>query len=157
MISKEFTTVGTSHRIIRGALMKTPSWEEILSTFDYNLSNKKTITTFENYGLRLTTNQLNNAQNNLQRAIIESNPGYIMNDTHIYISLSKESHTIGKHRDSCDVWFWQLQGQTKWTLWDPDPITYILNPGDIVYNPRRMFHDPRPMGPRAGMSIGIER
>ena len=76
---------------------------------------------------------------------------------HAYISLSKESKTFGKHKDESDVWYWQCIGSTQWKIFESnETISYILEPGDIIYVPRGIFHDIIPLSPRVGISFGLD-
>ena len=52
-----------------------------------------------------------------------------------------------------DVYFWQIQGSTKWEF---DSLSYILNPGDLIYVPRGVYHSVFPLTPRVGISFGAE-
>ena len=41
---------------------------------------------------------------------------------HLYFNITTNARTFGKHNDNDDVWFWQCQGVTKWTIEDEDEI-----------------------------------
>ena len=74
-----------------------------------------------------------------------------------YISLSSESKTYGRHKDEMDVWCWQMQGKTLWTVEGKnEKFEKILEPGELIYVPRDMWHNTKPITPRAGLSFGSE-
>lgn len=74
-----------------------------------------------------------------------------------YISLSSESATYGRHRDVMDVWCWQMTGYTLWKVGGKfRSFEKVLEPGELIYVPRGMWHDTKPMTPRAGLSFGSE-
>lgn len=74
-----------------------------------------------------------------------------------YISLSSESATYGRHNDTMDVWCWQLTG---FTLWEVEgkrkKFEKVLEPGNLIYVPRGMWHNTKPLTPRASVSFGSE-
>jgi ribosomal protein L16 Arg81 hydroxylase len=74
-----------------------------------------------------------------------------------YISLSSESATYGRHNDVMDVWCWQMTGYTLWKVeGHKRNFEKVLEPGELIYVPRGMWHDTKPMTPRAGLSFGAE-
>ncbi len=74
-----------------------------------------------------------------------------------YISLSSESGTYGRHNDVMDVWCWQMTGYTLWKVEGRQRnFEKVLEPGELIYVPRGMWHDTKPMTPRAGLSYGSE-
>jgi ribosomal protein L16 Arg81 hydroxylase len=75
------------------------------------------------------------------------------NIAHLYINITTRAKTFGRHNDTMDVYFWQCQGVTKWIL-DNDEI--ILNPGDLIYIPKGIYHTVIPLTPRLGVSMSNE-
>jgi hypothetical protein len=74
-----------------------------------------------------------------------------------YISLSSESTTYGRHNDVMDVWCWQMTGYTLWKVEGKKRnFEKVLEPGELIYVPRGMWHDTKPITPRAGLSFGSE-
>jgi len=74
-----------------------------------------------------------------------------------YISLSSESSTYGRHNDIMDVWCWQMTGYTLWKVEGRKRnFEKVLEPGELIYIPRGMWHDTKPITPRAGLSFGSE-
>jgi mannose-6-phosphate isomerase-like protein (cupin superfamily) len=70
---------------------------------------------------------------------------------HLYFNISIKAETFGKHKDTMDVYFWQCQGVTKWIIEDKDEV--ILNPGDLIYIPKEIYHSVIPLSPRLGISM----
>jgi len=70
---------------------------------------------------------------------------------HLYFNISTKAETFGKHKDTMDVYFWQCQGVTKWIIEDKDEV--ILNPGDLIYIPKEIYHSVIPLSPRLGISM----
>ena len=77
---------------------------------------------------------------------------------HLYFSFTKDQKTNGKHRDTANVFFIGLIGNTQFKIYGEDGRykSYRVGPGDLIYIPRGIDHDTTPMGPRIGLSIGIE-
>ena len=78
---------------------------------------------------------------------------------HLYFSFTKDQMTNGKHRDTANVFFIGLIGNTQFKVYGEGRErykSYRVGPGDLIYIPRGMDHDTKPMGPRIGISIGIE-
>ena len=56
-----------------------------------------------------------------------------------------------------DVWCWNILGKTKWTVEGRQRVfEKVLEPGELIYVPRGMWHDTTPMSPRVGISFGSE-
>ena len=92
----------------------------------------------------------------IENLIITHNPDRPLTKTQLYLSMSSKSQGFGKHNDTTDVWFWQFIGQTTWTVYDTEEVIYTLSPGDMIYVPKGMYHDVKPLSPRAGLSFGIK-
>jgi mannose-6-phosphate isomerase-like protein (cupin superfamily) len=73
---------------------------------------------------------------------------------HLYFNITNTSKTFGKHKDNVDVWFWNCQGQTKWVMEDKE--SFILNPGDLIFVSKGIYHEVIPLTPRAGISMSKE-
>lgn len=75
------------------------------------------------------------------------------NAAHLYFNIATKAKTFGNHKDSMDVYFWQCQGVTKWIIDNKDEV--ILNPGDLIYVPKGVYHKVIPLSPRLGVSMSI--
>jgi len=76
------------------------------------------------------------------------------NIAHLYFNITTKAKTFGKHKDSMDVYFWQCQGVTKWIIEDNNEVT--LNPGDLIFIPKGVYHTVIPLSPRLGVSMSYE-
>ena len=70
---------------------------------------------------------------------------------HLYFNIDASSKTFGSHKDTMDVWFWNCQGRTKWII--EDKKQFILEPGDLIFVKKDIFHHAIPLTPRAGISM----
>lgn len=71
-------------------------------------------------------------------------------DAHLYMNISLLGDTYGKHSDDRDVWYWQCQGQTRWSV---DENEYVLDPGDLIYIEQGTPHEVVPLSVRLGISM----
>ena len=76
------------------------------------------------------------------------------NYAHLYFNLTTKAPTFGKHKDTMNVYFWQCQGVTKWII--ENDLEVILNPGDLIYIPKGVYHQVVPLSPRLGVSMSHE-
>mgnify|MGYP001160767777 FL=1 len=74
-------------------------------------------------------------------------------DVHFYISMSENSHTHGRHNDEEeDVIIISAIGTVSYKF--DDGTKHTLEPGDALYIPKLIYHDPETHGPRVTLSIG---
>jgi hypothetical protein len=142
-----------------------PSWEQILNEFDreYQIhlsTDFKKIVVFQNrFGFTLHEAHAIPIVNQFMLAIsknhlIRQNQRFT---ALAYISLSSQSATYGRHKDVMDVWCWQMTGYTLWQVEGRKRnFEKVLEPGELIYVPRGMWHNTSPMTPRAGLSFGSE-
>ena len=72
---------------------------------------------------------------------------------HLYMNVTTRSHGFGNHRDEDDVYFWQCQGKTEWVI--EDNTSYFLEPGDLIYIPKNVYHNVKTLTPRVGISMSM--
>lgn len=151
---QEFITQTSHHKYYQDEKFERPTWEEILDNLDRNVSNNLKYHSSKHLGFSIHDTRdiikiypiLKQIQNKFIDQKISS---------HLYISLSKLSQTLGKHRDVMDVIVWQCVGITHWKIYDHVLYEYDLKPGDFLYIPKKMYHDTYPVTPRASISFGI--
>ena len=125
--------------------LNTPTWEEVF--FDLNNSI-----------------QLNEKVKNISLGFFVSHHSYRipkvkivldklnLKEAHSYINIIN-SPTFGEHKDTMDVWFWQVKGSTKWII--EKEKEYVLSEGDLIYIPTGVLHNVIPLGPRVGISMSL--
>jgi len=74
-----------------------------------------------------------------------------MNAMHSYISFTASTTTLGRHCDGMNVLIVQAIGLTSYMFDDGSFIT--LRPGDAIYIPKGVYHNPHPHGPRVSLSF----
>jgi ribosomal protein L16 Arg81 hydroxylase len=81
-------------------------------------------------------------------------------DHQIYMSLTTDPAAYGgPHIDMENVIFWQLQGHSRWQIYDKTnseiEFDKVIGPGDILYCPNGRKHNVIASSPRFGVSLGF--
>lgn len=143
------------HHVFRNLNLENPSWDELLKNLNRNIISKTKIKILDNLGFVYFDAEKMQAVDNLLSEIKKITDKSCT--AHCYISLLEISATFGRHNDNADVFFWQVQGSTLWRVEEDSKIfEYKLSVNDIIYIPRFTIHEVVPLGPRAGISIGID-
>ena len=77
---------------------------------------------------------------------------YNMRDFHQYVSLCGESSTFGRHNDNVDVMIVPIIGKIGYRV-DGLGDRVDMEPGDVLYIPKYVYHEPVVYGPRATLSF----
>ena len=76
---------------------------------------------------------------------------YGMREFHQYISFGAGSSTFGRHNDTVDVMIVPIIGKVGYRV---DYLGEVeVEPGDILYIPKYVYHEPVVYGPRATLSF----
>jgi ribosomal protein L16 Arg81 hydroxylase len=141
---------GVTHMKNIGAELFT--WDDVIKILDDDVKGNGYMRLFPKLGLLI-----HNAERirNVQSVMDEINK--LNSDdnltAHCYISFSEHSENFGNHCDDADVFFWQVIGRTKWIV---EGDEYILEPNDMIYVPKKVYHKVVPLSPRVGISFGFE-
>lgn len=76
----------------------------------------------------------------------------------IMSTITGNDSGLNFHEDICPQIHWNCIGVTEWNLKrnSGENIKYILNPGDIIYIPKGMWHTVKSLvSPRAGIAYSI--
>jgi mannose-6-phosphate isomerase-like protein (cupin superfamily) len=141
-----------------------PSWEEILYEFDreYQIHKFNKDDKIFQYKNNLAFILLDCSKINIVNRFVQELTNNQKDDQLIwtifgFVNLSKLSETYGRHNDHMDVWFWQLKGCTQFKVEGRNrDFEKIIEPGELLYIPKGMWHDTRPMGPRVAISMALE-
>lgn len=131
------------------------SWDDVFWCLDYNVEKNRMIKALENFGLVIhDTRKLDKVQTVLQHfSELDSS---VESTAHLYVSLTSQSKTFGWHTDTSDVLFWQVIGSTEFSINQEGIHSYVLNPNDLLYIPKGISHNTRPLTPRVGVSMGLD-
>jgi hypothetical protein len=80
---------------------------------------------------------------------VEEQEGII--DMHVYTSFGAGAQSFGNHKDTMDSVLVQAIGRTGYVIENKD--LYWLDPGDAIWIPRNVWHEPKIIGPRAILSF----
>jgi ribosomal protein L16 Arg81 hydroxylase len=125
---------------------ETPSWQEILENFEESETKGESIKA-NGAGFIVSHSAYRIP------AVREVLKSLKLKEAHTYINLTSKGATFGRHSDPVDVWFWQVQGSTKWEF-DDDECT--LEAGDLLFVPKGEYHNVIPLSPRCGISMSVE-
>jgi mannose-6-phosphate isomerase-like protein (cupin superfamily) len=145
------------------------SWDEIFALVDEDIKNliKTNQDYYKGYGFKLKkADRLEPIAQIIDILFTIFNPSKIAKNTrpsdaqHIYINFTTDqSLNNAPHLDKDHVFFWQLQGKTRWEIYDDNnekvQYTFNLYPGDMIYCPKHRKHRVISLTPRAGASIGF--
>ena len=149
--------------VIRGVFkdFTMPTWEEIINHFNKCAQNPgeyglKTAGD-GSFGVFLSDGHEIESVQVLMDKIWKLRPDESICSAHLYISFLENSSTYGWHSDTTDVFFVQGIGSSVWEVKVNDEVFKSpgLNPGDLIYVPANMEHNPQPLTPRVGISIGF--
>jgi len=90
--------------------------------------------------------------------IRESMPDSIdreIENMHVYISLCEKASTFERHNDDIDVMILQSIGTMRYKI-DGIDNEVVLTPGEAVYIPKFVYHEPIVDGPRVTISFGMK-
>lgn len=122
-----------------------PSWDDILQNFEESIKNSELIkSNGDSFFVSHHADKMEKV-----KALM---PKLKAVDAHLYVNFLPETKTFGKHKDTMDVAFWQVQGITKWVV---EEDTFILKPGDLIYISKDTYHEVFPLTIRAGVSYGL--
>ena len=132
-------------KLIKQYNLNCPSWDTLLNNFNNSVNNKNQIKHnclgFFFSDEAHTIPEVKKMLNNLNLVI-----------AHLYLNITENGDTYGRHCDTVDVYHWQVQGRTNWKF---DDVKYILEPGDLIIIPKGVYHNVQPLSPRAGISMSI--
>lgn len=76
-----------------------------------------------------------------------------------FINFSSFQKTVGEHKDDVAAVYVQIINSVKWVIYTSDDVNnresteFILNPGDVIFKPKGVYHEVIPFMPRVGMSF----
>ena len=132
-------------------LCKNVDWIDVIEKINNEYLNNT-------YKLVLNTDELpslvlhnNYCPGTLKLAYDEVKKKYNIKDLHIYVSFAQKSSTFGRHCDTMDVIIVQSIGNMLY-LFD-DGVEISMNPGDSLYIPKGVYHNPIVCDPRVSLSF----
>ena len=132
------------------------TWDDVIPLFQNNVDNPEIFDpkTFNNCGFRLHDASPIEVVNSFQQELSKISSFKI--NSHIYISFTNKSETLGFHKDDVDVIFWQVFGRTEFIVIDHQkPFKYNMEPGDVLFIPKKMTHNTKPLECRFAVSLAF--
>ncbi len=133
-----------------------PTWEDVIENLNTSIKNEWEVKFLPHHGFVTHNTEMMPYVGELLE-YISTTDSNVPSSAHCYFSLTEFSHTFGHHNDSSDVFFWQIIGKTEWTVESKNgTMVYILKPNDLLFVPKGMWHNTKPVTPRAGISFGLD-
>jgi mannose-6-phosphate isomerase-like protein (cupin superfamily) len=131
------------------------NWNDILTCLSDNVKSKSFIKVMPNFGTVVHDTSMNKTITDVSKSIQMINIDAQVT-AHLYISFTDSARTFGWHNDDVDVIFWQIQGTTLFSVKENNHFfDYRLQVNDLIYIPKTMEHNTKPITPRAGISFGL--
>ena len=143
------------HHFFKDVDLCPPTWQDIIQELNNSIVEKRNVAVLSNLGFVFHQGQNVPGIAELIDKISDLDK-LVPCTAHCYISFLETADNFGRHKDNADVLFWQMIGKTKWVVEDDVTVTYELEPNDVIYVPKKMYHTVIPLTPRAGMSFGLE-
>lgn len=135
--------------LIKKYNLNVPSWTLLLLNLNNSINTKKLIKyntkTLNGFFVSHNADEITDVKKVLKNLNLTI--------AHLYINIIPSSEGFGRHKDNVDVWFWQCQGISKW-MFDENK-EYILEPGDLIYVSKGIYHNVVSLTPRAGISMSF--
>jgi len=122
-----------------------PSWNSVLNNFNNSVKNKKEI---KHNCLGFFFSDEAHKIDLVKPVLKDLN----LITAHLYMNICEDGETYGRHCDDVDVYYWQIQGSTRWEF---DDESYVLSSGDLIIVPKGVYHNVLPLEPRAGISMSV--
>ena len=154
------------YKIFRGKfkICKNITWDQVIDKIYYEYATK-TIRFIGNDDSKVrpptfVCENYNYLPNTIQDAWDEVHAVYEnINTMHVYTSFGLDAATAGRHRDTMDVMIVQAVGDMVYAF-DTDCLDkkdeVILKPGDALYIPKGVHHEPLGIGPRISLSFDFK-
>ncbi len=135
----------------RFQLSKKVTWGDVISKMDVEFSNghHKIIVDYDIAPTIILHSDY--YPGSIQDAFDEVNQSIGVNILHVYTSLGRNAKTFGRHCDTMNVLIVQSIGTISYLFDCGSEVT--LNPGDSIYIPAGVYHDPIVSEPRVTLSF----
>ena len=127
-------------------------WDDVIFKIDFEIChNSHKIIISDNETIPTIVLHNNFYPKTIQTAFDEVKDKIFIRILHIYTSFSRDSKTFGRHCDDEDVILVQSKGKTGYKFDNGEEI--ILSPGDSLFIPKGVYHDPILYEPRVTLSF----
>lgn len=95
----------------------------------------------------------------LYKSVFHEIYGGELTDLTSVLSVTDWDPSSTRHFDGADVLNLQCLGQTKWQVceaYEGPCEEFVLNPGDVMFVPARLYHEVSAIGPRANIIFGYD-
>ena len=122
----------------------TVTWEELFENYDYSTKNNRLTAIFYDGFFQAHDGHMIEKLKPVLKALD-------CNEAFAFFNLTTASKTWPKHKDDYDVIYWQCIGKTLWKV--EGRGDFLLEPGDLIYIPKGIYHEVIAITPRLGFSM----
>ena len=132
------------------------NWNDVFDRLDYDLTHLDTIKEKPRIDeLYIGLYKANTTRGNVKRAVEEVRSDANVNgDIDIYAAFTSTAECIGRHQDDHDVLIVQASGVAEVSFDDGNVVRML--PGDSLYIPAGVYHDPVALSPRITLSFSYD-
>lgn len=131
------------------------TWEDVMEKMADEFQNKTPTVLMENRNSGPTIICHNgNLSKSIHECLQQVSKEYELESCHVYVSFAKSSNTFGRHKDHNHVLIVQAIGKIRYKFDNGD--IHTLGPGDSLFIPKGVYHDPEVLCPRATLSFGVK-
>lgn len=162
--------------LFKGAVLENPTWQDFIDhideeihtpmenpiqsprPFDERLINGVMLKSLFYMDARVRSMEKFSAYNNLLKLFTDSTKKEVY-PASVFVNFVANEYNVPRHCDKRETIFWQCIGKTFWHVYPPEsefPVSYNLEPGDILYIPKGIDHEVIVKEPRAAIAFGYE-
>ena len=128
-------------------------WDEVMNKISNECENRTLLTIHKDNAHPTLVTHNDYYKGNIHKTINNVKKHYNFKNMHMYISFGKHSTTFRRHNDDVDVLIVQSIGKTSYKF--DNGYVCELKPGDSLFIPKGVYHEPIVTEQRVSLSFGF--
>jgi mannose-6-phosphate isomerase-like protein (cupin superfamily) len=128
-------------------------WDEVMNKISNECENRTLLTIHKDNAHPTLVTHNDYYKGNIHKTINNVKKYYNFKNMHMYISFGKHSTTFRRHNDDVDVLIVQSIGKTSYKF--DNGYVCELKPGDSLFIPKGVYHEPIVTEQRVSLSFGF--
>ena len=128
-------------------------WDEVMNKISNECENRTLLTIHKDNAHPTLVTHNDYYKGNIHKTINNVKKHYNFKNMHMYISFGKHSTTFRRHKDDVDVLIVQSIGKTSYKF--DNGYVCELKPGDSLFIPKGVYHEPIVTEQRVSLSFGF--